>query len=513
MTKPGALLVFGDSLSDAGRAYDLTGRVVKVPIPPNSAGYNGWFSNGLIQSKVTAELLALPAEVYAVGGARAVGSRTVEQYLEQSGYDTPEIMLANPDPLALATDGYLGGQLRHYLFDAVTNPPEPGTVAALWFGANDYNALPLDASPELVRETIAAVVGNIVGAAAAIASTGVARTLLYNLPAPEFLPLPLPPTFGLVVDAHNAALAEGAAFLASQGIDAEIVDMHRIAGEISADPRTFGLNPAYMDQPLLLGIGSQPTWIPETQNWFIRPNPVVAGANPSQVAFADLLHPSSATHGVLGIFVADFLSKDPTFLDDGNDARWFGPADDFVLGGGGNDLLFTRGGQDTVLAGIGNDVVFAGGGDDIAAGGAGRDRVDGGARRRRGGRLRRQRRPDRRRRPRPAGRRAGVRPAAGRRRPGRVPLHRGGADRRQQCADGGDFTGGFGRDILYLALSDATRAAVEAELAPGAGSQRLDSIGIVTASIERYVFVDPADPAAGIDTPAELARADLWGIV
>ena len=35
----------------------------------------------------------------------------------------------------------------------------------------------------------------------------------------------------------------------------------------------------------------------------------------------------------------------------------------------------------------------------------------------------------------------------------------------------------------------------------------------MTASIERYVFVDPADPAAGIDTPAELDRADLWGIV
>ena len=79
MTKPDALLVFGDSLSDAGEAYDLSGRVVKVPIPPDSAGYNGWFSNGLIQSRVTADLLAVPAEVYAVGGARAVGSRTVEQ--------------------------------------------------------------------------------------------------------------------------------------------------------------------------------------------------------------------------------------------------------------------------------------------------------------------------------------------------------------------------------------------------------------------------------------------------
>ena len=230
MSKPETLLVFGDSLSDQGNAFDLSGRVLKVPIPPASAGYNGWFSNGLIQSGVTADLLGVEAENYAVGGARAVGSRTVEQYLEENDFDTPEIMLADPDPVALATDTYLGGQLERYLLDALANPPADGTAAAIWIGANDYNALPLDASQELVQETIAAVVGNTILAAGAIAATGVERIFLYNLPAPEFLPLPLPPEFGAVVDGHNAALAQGAAFLASQGVDAEIVDMHRIGG-------------------------------------------------------------------------------------------------------------------------------------------------------------------------------------------------------------------------------------------------------------------------------------------
>ena len=79
-----------------------------------------------------------------------------------------------------------------------------------------------------MAQTITAVVGHILGAAAAIAATGVGRMLLYNLPSPGFLPLPLPPKFGAVVDAHNAAFAQGAAFLASQGVDAEIVDMHRM---------------------------------------------------------------------------------------------------------------------------------------------------------------------------------------------------------------------------------------------------------------------------------------------
>ena len=70
-----------------------------------------------------------------------------------------------------------------------------------------------------------------------------------------------------------------------------------------------------------------------------------------------------------------------------------------------------------------------------------------------------------------------------------------------------------GIDTLYLALDDATRAAVEAELRPGSASQRLDAIDVTTRSIERYVFVDPDDPAAGIHTGARLAEADLWGIV
>ena len=150
MGKPEKLLLFGDSLSDSGNAFALSSAVVKVPIPPVSAGYAGWFSNGLIQSEVAADLLGASLDNFAVGGARAVGSRTVAEYLAQSGYDTPEIMLPAPDPVALATDTYLGGQLSRYLADAAANPPEEGTAAAVWIGANDYNGLPSDASPVLV---------------------------------------------------------------------------------------------------------------------------------------------------------------------------------------------------------------------------------------------------------------------------------------------------------------------------------------------------------------------------
>ncbi|MFO1208478.1 MAG: SGNH/GDSL hydrolase family protein [Amaricoccus sp.] len=504
------LLVFGDSLSDLGAAYELSGAVIKVPIPPASAGYNGWFSNGLIQSGVTADLLGLDAEGYAVGGAKAVGSRTVAQYLAESGYDKPGILLPNPDPAALATDTYLRGQVARYVAHALVEPPESDSTAAIWIGANDYNGLPADATPELVGQTIIEVVGNTVAAATAIAQTGVEHILLYNLPGPDFLPVTLPPAFAQVVALHNAALAKGAAALASQGIDAEIVDMNRIAGEITADPRTFGLNPAYMDQPMLLGIGSQPTW--DGQNWVIPANPAVAGVDPDRIAFTDFLHPSSATHGVLGAFAAASVTDNQVFLGDGDDVRRTGPAADLVLAGAGNDRIFSQGGGDIVLAGTGNDKVFGGTGRDIIAGGAGNDRVHGGA----GNDV-------------VAGSDGNDVQTGGGGRDllvdglGHDFLH-GGSGRDaflyieasslggSNPDDGGRFVGGSGYDTLYLALDDATRALVEAELHRGS-SQRLEAIGVTTRSIEHYVFVDPDDPAAQIATGARLHEADLWGIV
>ena len=513
MSRPERLVIFGDSLSDSGNAYALSGAVVKVPIPPDSAGYNGWFSNGLIQSEVTADLLGADLDNFAVGGARAIGSRTVAEYLTESHYDTPEIMLPDPDPDALATDTYFLGQLGRYLAGAAVNPPEAGTAAAIWIGANDYNGLTPDDSPATVFQTIAGVVGNTITAAAALALSGVEQIFVYNLPEPAFLPATLPDVFAQVVALHNGGLAKGVALLQSQGVDAEIVDMNRISVEIDSDPRTFGLNPAYLNLPLVLGIGSQPTWDPVAQNWVLRANPLVAGVDADLVAFMDFLHPSSATHGVLGSFAAASIAGNPVFGGDGDETIGTGAQDDLVLAGAGDDLVATRGGADIVLAGLGDDFVWAGTGRDIVAGGAGDDRVHGGA---------------------------GNDVVAG---SDGDDLQGGGSGRDlmvdglghdligagkgndailyaeaaflggSNADDGGWFGGGRGHDTLYLALDDATRAAVEAELRPGRAVQHLDAIDVTTHAIERFVFVEPDDPAAGIHSGARLAEADLWGLV
>lgn len=513
MPTPERLLLFGDSLSDSGNAHALSGAVLAQPIPPESAGYNGWFSNGLIQSEVTAALLGAQLDNFAVGGARAVGSRTMAEYLAQNGYDTPGILLPDPDPVALATDTYLGGQLGRYLAGAAVAPPQAGTAAAIWIGANDYNNLPPDASPALVAQTIAAVVGSTIATAGAIARTGVERILVYNLPEPGFLPVPLPDGFAQVVAAHNAGLAQGVALLQSRNVDAEVIDMNRMSVEIDADPRTFGLNPGYMNLPLLLGIGSQPSWDPVAQNWVIPANPLVAGVDPDRVAFMDYLHPSSATHGVLGSFAAASIGGNPVFGGAGDETIRTGPANDLVLAGAGDDRVSVKAGADIVLAGLGDDRVRGGAGRDILAGGAGDDRLQGGA----GADVL-------------AGSDGNDVALGGAGRDLLVDglghdLLRGGAGADaffyseaalmggSNADDGGRFEGGCGFDTLYLALDAATRATVEGELEAGASSQCLAAIGITTHSIEAYVFVDPDDPATGIATGARLAEADLWGLV
>lgn len=513
------LVFFGDSLSDHGRIFGLTSQVLKVPVPPASAGYAGWFSNGEVQSGYTTDLLNLEADYYAAGGARARGSRTIGEYIEAFGQ--PDILRPGPLPQdVLDTDTFLGGQVGSYLADLGSSPAKPGTAAVFFFGVNDYNNLDPEDPPtedEAVR-FVGEVLGSIMNGARAVAAAGVEQVILYNLPDPTFFPIELiyePEIIDLgqrLVAAHNAGLAGVAGLLRAGGVDAEIVDIHRIGGEIAADPRTFGLLPQYLDAPKLLGIGSAPIWDPVADTWMIPENPAVADVDPARLAFFDLLHPTTATHGVLGAFAAESLRSEVRFEGDHDDFVFTGKGRDLVLAGGGDDKVFTAAGADVVLAGRGHDFVAGWSGADILAGGAGRDTLFGGS---------------------------GSDVIAG---SDGADLQSGGSGRdllvdglgrdvlRGGCGgdaflyteaaalggdnptDGGRFRGGSGGDTLYLVLSAEIRADVQAELAAGR-NQQLDSIGVVTRSIEKYVFLEPGTDLDVIDTGARLEEADVWGFV
>lgn len=527
------LIFFGDSLTDQGVLSALTSRAAIVTIPVQSAGYGTAFTNGAVHARVLTDALGVSAENHAVGGAHAVGSVTLERYLDQRlANQIPGLDIHQPDASEadLQFDIDFGAQARRFLADAAATPPLPGTAAGYFIGLNDYSEFtPTSPETALAEATalLTEVVGNTIESAAAARLAGVETILLYTMPSFRFFPLSTfqsTDTLALgdqLVANHNAGLTKGGAFLETLGAQVEFIDINRVSAEIMADPTAFGLRADLFATPaLLLGRGGFPATggnprlveAPDgTVEAVFTPNPGVAGVDPGQLAFMDFAHPSASVHAVWGIFSAETLTSEAFLSGDGDDVLAGTRGDDLVLAGGGGDRVATGRGADVILAGLGDDRVAAGTGDDIVAGGSGRDVILAGC---------------------------GADVIADN--AGRDWVHAGagadllidgaGFDRLfggagtdafvfvDPALTGGDpeapagrMDGGRGADTLYLVLTDETRAAIEAAWTPGAARQDLDAIGLETVGIERLVFLDPEDGAGAVETPARLDEALLWG--
>jgi hypothetical protein len=201
---------------------------------------------------------------------------------------------------------------------------------------------------------------------------GVGTVIFDTLPAATFRPsqsqfLPEVQAIGdAAVDAVNEGLRAAARDLRREGHDVRIVDLARMADEVSADPGMFGF--LRFDEPMLLGDG----------------HGVVFSDNPDappidQAAFFDPEHPTTNLHGVFGAFSAASLTSHTDFRGAGNDFIIGRSGDDLVLAGAGNDKARLGAGDDILFAGLGNDVADGEAGSDLMAGGAGNDRLSGGA--------------------------------------------------------------------------------------------------------------------------------------
>ncbi len=274
-----------------------------------------------MQSGVTPDLLGASADVYAVGGARALGERTVQDIIHESfdGKTLPfDPVLPGATAEDLAFDTNLGGQVARFLADT---GPVAGTAAAFFIGFNDYaNFHPTSAATAQAEAgaLVAGVLTQTVAAAAAVGAAGVHSVLLYNLPGLSFFPSAsfLTPEqvalADMVIGAHNAGLEQSAALLRQGGLEVEVVDMHRIADELVADPSTFGLLPELIRSPKLLGSAANPTLVLDANHEpaaVIPENPAVAGVDLDRIMFFDLVHPTAATHGVLGAFAAESVTS------------------------------------------------------------------------------------------------------------------------------------------------------------------------------------------------------------
>ena len=385
----------GDSLSDSGGIYELsslaitrlqdagvnTASLQPIPISPP---YAGRFSNGPVLPEITADLLGATLFNFSFGGAQALGSLPFGVIAETVIPD--EVLLAiallpeeerAPIEAVFAHDINLTGQLGDLAAALAVNAPSEDSALVSLIGLNDLRALEAFYDPEnpgalaaLAQQTAAEIAAaNYVLASTAFA-LGIGTVIFETLPAASFFPISnaLPPELlalgDAAVDAVNQGLEATALTLQQQGHDVRVVDIARMADEISADFGTFGF--LSLDQPTLFGNGLPPI----VEN--------LAAPPPEQTAFFDPLHATTNLHGVLGVFAAESLASHTIFRGAADDVITGTTGDDLVLAGAGNDQVSLGRGKDILLSGLGNDVAEGGQDSDLMSGGAGNDRLSGG---------------------------------------------------------------------------------------------------------------------------------------
>jgi thermolabile hemolysin len=238
------LYVFGDSLSDTGNVFQSTNGTY----PPNPPYYQGRYSNGPVWVEYLAVDLAVDRQQItnaAYGGATTGTDRKngVPGLLTQ-------VQRVNP------------------------TQPTPQDLYILWAGANDYLTGTMDS---------AIPVRNLSQAVATLVKNGAKNILVANLPDLGNLPAtrnePYAKALSLLTISHNQALAKALQELEQQSqVKVLTLDAHKLYQDAIANPAKFGFTNVT--------------------------SACVAGStvcqDPNQFLFWDGIHPTAATHRILG---------------------------------------------------------------------------------------------------------------------------------------------------------------------------------------------------------------------
>lgn len=243
------MVVFGDSLSDTGNFYALTG------LPP-APYYEGRFSSGPIWTDYLASQLAIdPHHIanYAIAGAT-------------TGRDNE-----NDVPGVVEFPG-LQDQLDAFEADLGGRKTHPRTLHIVWAGANDWF---ISTDPQ---QTIADGVANTVIAVQRLRAVGARHILVVGLPdlgvTPFAISSGMGPTLSFLGTVYNQQLNAALDQLAANGIPTARLDSATVLQTMSANPDTFGLT--NVTDPYL-----------------------AVGGDPTDFLFWDSVHPTTLAHTVL----------------------------------------------------------------------------------------------------------------------------------------------------------------------------------------------------------------------
>jgi phospholipase/lecithinase/hemolysin len=312
------MYVFGDSLSDNGNLFALTGGLPDGPAPDPSYYYQGRFLNGRNYAEILYDRLALPGDLtpaylnaagtnYAVGGARSRYHRNDVVNDLPPPVDPPFLP---PNPLSLL------GQIGLY-GSRIKGVSDPDALYVMWLGSNDlFDILAVAANdpingPTKAIELMDQSLGDIKDSLNFLISTGAQQFLVPSLPDISLTPEvrasdAAHPGLGIAVAAGTLSLLynEGLdeilqEILGQPGPDPEF-DRFDVAGflhEAVANPGDFGLTNAI--DACMVG-------------FFVAPPPDEPSSQcktPDTYLFWDQIHPSATGHTYLAAGMYDVVPE------------------------------------------------------------------------------------------------------------------------------------------------------------------------------------------------------------
>jgi phospholipase/lecithinase/hemolysin len=255
------IFVFGDSLSDDGNLFRLSGG---YPPPPY---FEGRFSNGRVWVEQLADGLGMEI---ADGDNYAVGGATTGFFNSNNGVNGRD---------------YPGLQGQLASFEATRSAEEAqGALFTVWAGANDFFvALKTGQTP---AELIGNGVGNTVQAIQQLWQAGARHIMVANIPDLGLTPFALRANIGAPVTqlsaAYNQVLDAALDSLAAAGIPTIRVDAFATLRQMVAQPAEFGFTN-------------------------VTDRLMYVGGNPAEFLFWDDVHPTTAGHAVFAEAAADSL--------------------------------------------------------------------------------------------------------------------------------------------------------------------------------------------------------------
>ncbi len=496
------LVFFGDSLTDSGNLSAASIGLIEEDLRLSLGGPTGEASNGPTYATYASDLLQVDAAYnYAVAGAEAVGSQTLGEFIEENSF-SDQLLVPLDDP-ALQFDMNLAAQIFRFEAD-FTGQDLSTTTAVILIGANDYIAIDLT-NPAAALIEAAQTMGNVVAATMAAAKSlvdeGVARVVICSLPSASFISDIAGSSLAFIALADtlftlsNQTLEAAVNDLANSGAPVQFLDLTAVTQAIAEDPSSFGLIAPY-GLTLTLGDAAE-----------------LALYDEDQVAFWDDIHPSTATHGVIGAYTAYAIDNPAMAMTDGDDLVSGDASANLIFGYGGSDEVLASAGRDTIFGGIDADLLSGGGDSDQLSGGSGNDEL-------RGGRGRDVLDGD-----------EGNDLVLGGK--GKDVLIDGlGDDILKGAANNdcflftdpaliggqeGTFTdiifGGTGKDTIYLALSSENYALYADDLMGDAPNDALNALGLTVKGVEYIVVVEGRAGLQILAGEEWYSSADLWGQV